>query len=970
MWSMKRRLKYCSCCFSSMRVTCCCLPLQSQWLYVGTDGGNVCFVDAHSLSLSAYVIRWNRAITLQQREKPGGVVFLSEQPTDTNKILIGYRKSQAVLWDLKSQSALMRFKYSSNFYCVSWLHDGSKFVCGHSNGHLTIWTPKHEMPSDTFTVHGGQSEALSPVTHIEWLSRTDGDPMIVFAGGLLKSQHQVRRGLVTVLCDEKKVTLPLDAPVIGLGCICRQLFENEIRDPQTAVILTQDELVVHELSTPNCSNVPLAHAVNIHIPPVTCLCYNTNVAEELLADLWSIATKKRDSHTNPDQKWPFTGGKNVETDAAATNDVVVTGHVDGSARVWDASSVTLCPLVSVRISHLFQMSSDAAVSSAQAMPSSHRTVEDMLPVHQIAFFPNSRMLIIATVNSCAILCPFNTSSQEVQLKSLELIIPRVLQDIISPDVIFESSKHSHEQRLHFEERKMDLPAGFQPSLCCQLKHEIRTDSAPEISSLAYSSDFGLFAIGTVQSLSLVDVVQQQCVWSCRTKELYALGSHHLIAATPVSEASSSPLSAASSPSVEGRKSFDFFSKSRRVRAPTAPIAAAAAAATIASTEKVRQKKTKKTLSASDLQNMRLNLSPHDMTDETGVDGGKPNARDEVETISFSTAVLQKDVSSPPSHCLWIGLSSGNIICIVLQIPSSDKRLTNSVSCLQTGVVFQMKCVPIYIAVIDVEMPKSGSSSSKLGVKGTPPPEKKLLALSALTKPIHSFVVFCTDQQIKVHELPSHDRSVFKTELTKGYTYLKAKVITVKGHSCLFCLTSDGHIMIFSLPRLRLLLDKKETISVNEMRVWRTFEIGGHGQAIYMASRSELQRISVLENDGLDIPGSFCDLFTITSFPERPQKGFLKRMFTSQPQNVNREQLFGKMNPGMSAVATKLMPEASSLADAMSKAREGLGERQEKLGDLVDKTDAMRVSADEFASRARDIRNQYEQRKKKWWNPFS
>ena len=33
-----------------------------------------------------------------------------------------------------------------------------------------------------------------------------------------------------------------------------------------------------------------------------------------------------------------------------------------------------------------------------------------------------------------------------------------------------------------------------------------------------------------------------------------------------------------------------------------------------------------------------------------------------------------------------------------------------------GVVFQMKCVPIYIAVIDVEMPKSGSSSSKLGMK--------------------------------------------------------------------------------------------------------------------------------------------------------------------------------------------------------------------------------------------------------------
>ena len=87
--------------------------------------------------------------------------------------------------------------------------------------------------------------------------------------------------------------------------------------------------------------------------------------------------------------------------------------------------------------------------------------------------------------------------------------------------------------------------------------------------------------------------------------------------------------------------------------------------------------------------------------------------------------------------------------------------------------------------------------------------------------------------------------------------------------CLVCLTSHGHIVIFSLPKVKVLFDVDSKLPVNEMRydepyiskysietltpnacrIWRTFAMGNHGEALYMGSGTEIQRISVLQNDG-------------------------------------------------------------------------------------------------------------------------
>ncbi|GBP86146.1 Syntaxin-binding protein 5-like [Eumeta japonica] len=49
-----------------VRITCLHLPLQSRWLHVGTERGNVHVVHIETFVLSGYVINWNKAIEVEK----------------------------------------------------------------------------------------------------------------------------------------------------------------------------------------------------------------------------------------------------------------------------------------------------------------------------------------------------------------------------------------------------------------------------------------------------------------------------------------------------------------------------------------------------------------------------------------------------------------------------------------------------------------------------------------------------------------------------------------------------------------------------------------------------------------------------------------------------------------------------------------------------------------------------------------
>jgi syntaxin-binding protein 5 len=824
-------------------------------LYVGTEAGNVRFVDVHQFTLSVYGVLWNQAISVQQKEKPGAVVIISEQPTDTNKLLIGYQQGQLVLWDLKLRQAVFRLKHASPFSCASWLSDGSKFVCGHLNGLLTVWSSKNP-PSLLETLasshHGKEDEILSPVTHVEWLSRSGRDPMLLYAGGMPRS-HSLNQGCLTALHGKSTEVSMFSAPILGLNCLCQQPYRDEVRDPLAALVLLRNKVTVLDLTTPGFPEIENPLPVNIHMPPVTSTAYYTGIYEELLCDLWSIPAKAAQEKRGSHHKWPFRGGNQGDAGESVTNDIIITGHLDGSVRLWDASSVTLFPLITVKVAHLFfilrkQSGPPRGCQSQSGSPTSQQIANasrgssspkecpvDQLPIQQMLLFPEDHMLVIVTVTSCAILCPFNKSQKDIQIKNLDLVIPQSHQEGRLPDTpMTESPGNSQDEIGHSKDRTVVFPAGFQPSFLCHVKLE-SNNSPPQISTVDYCSSFGLLAVGTACSLSLVDVIQQQCVWSRKSRDLPSLFHHHLQVSTPHSSSLSptSPGSAPVSNESTRRNPFDI-RRIRKTRSPTVPVTEL-----LAQTEKRKKsgsmQLSKKAQSSGNLQETKSQLP--EIHDQDATDGGKPEIQNEVETVYFN---VHKDAVSA---CLWIGMSMGYVVCMGLQIPPRDKRLTDPVSSLPDGSVYQLKFPLILISSAKIQ-----AVSPNISPKPERKPSARHSSPTVVTAVESTYMVLCTDHQIRVHDVPEHNS--YKTDVVKGqYSYLKAKVVTVTGQPVLFCLTSHGHIVIFSLPKVKVLFDVDSKLPVNEMRIWRTFAMGNHGEALYMGSGNEIQRISVLKDDG-------------------------------------------------------------------------------------------------------------------------
>jgi syntaxin-binding protein 5 len=127
--------------FQKEKITCMHLPLQSKWLYVGTERGNVHVVHIESFVLSGYIINWNKAIEVSRKTHPGAIVHLSDNPLDASKLLIGYESGQIVLWDLRNKMADMRWQ-TSELKSIAWHYEGKQFMCSHVDGTLTTWSIK------------------------------------------------------------------------------------------------------------------------------------------------------------------------------------------------------------------------------------------------------------------------------------------------------------------------------------------------------------------------------------------------------------------------------------------------------------------------------------------------------------------------------------------------------------------------------------------------------------------------------------------------------------------------------------------------------------------------------------------------------------------------------------------------------------------------------------------------------------
>nr|XP_012607640.1 syntaxin-binding protein 5 isoform X4 [Microcebus murinus] len=973
LWNLRQKrpailhsLKFCR-----ERVTFCHLPFQSKWLYVGTERGNIHIVNVESFTLSGYVIMWNKAIELSSKSHPGPVVHISDNPMDEGKLLIGFESGTVVLWDLKSKKADYRYTYDEAIHSVAWHHEGKQFICSHSDGTLTIWNVRSPTkPVQTITPHGKQlkdgkkPEPCKPILKVEFKTTRSGEPFIILSGGL--SYDTVgRRPCLTVMHGKSTAVLEMDYSIVDFLTLCETPYPNDFQEPYAVVVLLEKDLVLIDLAQNGYPIFENPYPLSIHESPVTCCEYFADCPVDLIPALYSVgARQKRQGYSK--KEWPINGG-NWGLGAQSYPEIIITGHADGSVKFWDASAITLQVLYKLKTSKVFEKS-----KNKDDRPNTDIVDEDPYAIQIISWCPESRMLCIAGVSAHVIIYRF--SKQEVITEVIPMLEVRLLyeiNDVESPEGEqppplptpvggsnpqpvppqshpSTSSSSSDGLRdnvpcLKVKNSPLKQSPGYQTELVIQLVW-VGGEPPQQITSLAINSSYGLVVFGNCNGIAMVDYLQKAVLLNLGTIELY--GSND-----PYRREPRSP---------------------RKSRQPSGAGLCDITEGTVVPEDRCKSP-------TSDVKDNSFSRSRSSSV--TSID---KESREAISALHFCETFTRKaDLS--PSPCLWVGTTLGTVLVIALNLPpGGEQRLLQPVIVSPSGTILRLKGAILRMAFLDTtgclvppahepwrehNVPEEKDEKEKL--KKRRPVSVSPSSSQEISE--NQYAVICSEKQAKVISLPTQN-CAYKQNITETSFVLRGDIVALSNSICLACFCANGHIMTFSLPSLRPLLDVYY-LPLTNMRIARTFCFTNNGQALYLVSPTEIQRLTYSQETCENLQEMLGELFTPVETPEAPNRGFFKGLFGGGAQSLDREELFGESSSGKASRSLAqhipgpggiegVKGAASGVVGELARARLALDERGQKLGDLEERTAAMLSSADSFSKHAHEMMLKYKD--KKWY----
>ncbi|CAB3362640.1 Hypothetical predicted protein [Cloeon dipterum] len=516
--------------FQREKITYIHLPLQSKWLYVGTDKGNIHVVNIENFQLSGYVINWNKTIDPTRKTHPGAIVHLSDNPADSSKLLIGFNCGQLVLWDLRSRCAEIRWQATEGLLSVAWHHEGKQFVCSHSDGSLSTWQARQQSakPFSISTPHAkpnkdGKLDPCKPIQKVEWKSlRTTGEAYLIFSGGL---PHDTagRAPSITVIHGKTTTVLEMEHNVVDFITLCESPWVSDFQDPYAIVVLLQNDLVVIDLLTPGFPCFENPYPMDIHESPVTCCTYFADCPSDLIPAFYSVGSRTQKRTGFSEREWPVDGGEWSPT-SCSYNEIIITGHADGSVKFWDASAGTLQVLYKMKTAKVFEKPRTKS-TECSGMD------DDPFAIQLISLCPESRKLCIAGASSHIILFKFR--KQEATNETWKLEIPVNYEHLeeggeYSPDYEYPprqtiktevASEAKEVGPLRVRTGLQKKPPGFQAYLVC-ISIGLHGEPSSQITALCINSSYRLVAYGTECSIVVVDTEQRVCVLNMMTPDLY------------------------------------------------------------------------------------------------------------------------------------------------------------------------------------------------------------------------------------------------------------------------------------------------------------------------------------------------------------------------------------------------------------------------------------------------------------------
>ncbi|XP_044221695.1 syntaxin-binding protein 5-like isoform X6 [Thunnus albacares] len=969
--------------FNRERITFCHLPFQSKWLYVGTERGNTHIVNIESFILSGYVIMWNKAIELSTKTHPGPVVHLSDSPKDEGKLLIGFESGTIVQWDLRVKKADFRIYYDEAIHSVGWHHEGKQFMCSHSDGSLTLWNLRNTTkPFQVTFPHGkiqkdGRKESCKPILKVEYKTSRSSEPFVIFSGGLSYDKAG-RRPTLTIMHGKAITVLEMDYPIVEFMALCETPYNNEVQEPYAVVVLLEKDLIVVDLTQSNFPVFENPYPMDIHESPVTCTAYFAECPPDIIPILYSIGAKHK--KTGYSQKeWPI-GGGTWTLGSHTYPEIIITGHADGSIKFWDASAITLQMLYKLKTSKVFEKPKPGEGRAAELVE------EDPFAVQMVSWCPQSRIFCVVGISAHIILYRFSKCDANTQIVSLEVRLQCESEDVISPSenennpCFSEPGSHSpqpHHQHpaspgsgtlegikdsipcLKVKDRVVRVPPGYQAELVIQL---LWTDGEPpqQITSLDINSAYGLLAFGNCNGLAVVDYLQKTILLCMSTLDLYGTADPYqrLTRSPRRNRQSTSGLTELS----DNQQSIDM----ERSKSPT-------------SVKGPGRKLSLPTDLKTDLESRENSFSRSRSSSVSSIDR---DTKEAITTLQFGESYGRKS-DALPTPCLWVGTSLGVVLLIPMSIPTNqEERMEESVTIGPSGMVLMLKGSVLRFGFLDcmgahIQSPYEVWRDLNAPEDPDRPRRRKLVNFSPSSSQDACgeghLAVVCSERQAKVFLMPSQS-CLFVHNITESSFVLRADVVSVCNSVCLACFCANGHVMTLSLPSLRPLMDVNY-LPLTDMRIARTFCFTNGGQALYLSSPTEIQRITYSQEMCDNLQEMLGELFTPIETPEAQNRGFLKGFFGGNAHTFDREELFGEAAagkasrslaqhiPGQAGLEGMKVAASGAVGD-LARARIALDERGQRLGELEERTALMMTSAETFSKHAHEL--MLKCKDKKWY----
>ncbi|XP_064167268.1 syntaxin-binding protein 5-like isoform X10 [Anguilla rostrata] len=949
--------------FTRERITFCHLPFQSKWLYVGTERGNTHIVNIESFVLSGYVIMWNKAIELATKTHPGPVVHLSDCPKDEGRLLIGFESGTVVQWDLRVKKADFRIYYDEAIHSVSWHHEGKQFMCSHSDGSLTTWSLRNTakpfqvtFPHGKVQRDGKKPESCKPILKVEFKTTRSSEPFVIFSGGLSYDQAG-RRPTLTIMHGKSITVLEMDHPIVDFMVLCETPYPNEVQEPYAVAVLLEKDFIVVDLTQSNFPIFENPYPMDIHESPVTCTAYFADCPPDVIPVLYSIGAKHK-KHGYSQKEWPV-GGGTWTLGNQTYPEIIITGHADGSIKFWDATAITLQMLYKLKSSKVFEKQKVGEGRGAELVE------EDPFAVQMVKWCPQSRLFCVVGISAHVILYRFSRHDATTEITSLEVRLQCEVEDVLSPSETeatptpSDPSPHSPQPPpaspnntppevlrdsvpcLRVKNRPVRMPPGYQAELVVQL---LWVDGEPpqQITSLDLNSAYGLMALGNCNGLAVVDYLQKSIILCMSTLELY--GSSDPYQRLTRSPRRNRQLTAGLTELSDSQVALDM----ERSRSPTSE-----------SRENSFSRSRSSSVSSIDRE-----------------------TKEAVTTLHFMESYAHK-TDAAPTPCLWVGTSLGVALVLALSVPAQEEeRLEEPVTVTPSGVVLMLKGSVLMFGSLDcggalIPDPYEVWMDPHAPEDPDRPRKRKLVTASPGSSQDMAgeghLAVVCSERQAKVFLMPAQT-CLFVHNITESSFVLRADVVSVCSSVGLACFCANGHIMMLSLPSLRPLLDVNY-LPLTDMRIARTFCFTNGGQALYLSSPTEIQRITYSQEMCDSLQEMLGELFVPVETPEVQNRGFLKGFFGGNAQTFDREELFGEAAAGKASRSLAqhipgqagmegMKAAAGGVVGDLARARIALDERGQRLGELEERTALMMSSAEMFSKHAHEL--MLKCKDKKWY----